>query len=457
MVRRVLAAAAFSALVLAGAAAASTGVATPTFVTSSSATTFVITGHGYGHGMGMGQYGAYGYALHGWSYKQILEHYFTGTTIGNDPPQTVRVLLDQAAPVVTLSSAAAWRVVDGAGRRLQLPAGSLVVPVSLEVAGHKLVSPLTFEPGKLPLEVGKMAYDGNLTVSTDGSGIDLVNDVPLEAYVDGVVPEEMPPSWPEAALEAQAIACRSMVLSRIASEPAGSTFDVYSDGRSQVYGGISAETPRTTKAVEATNGLVVLFDGQVATTYYSSSTGGWTTPVDDGTGDPIPYLVSVSDPYDSLSPDHDWGPVVMSAAGAGKALGVGGPLAGLVVPPSTGHVASALALGPGADQLTLTGSQVETDLGLRSTYFQIGMLALKPRPLAVSPGDAVTLTGTIVGLPGASLEARQSGGTWTIVAAVTPDKTGAFSVQVSPKATTQYRLAIASAAGALIKVRVKVS
>ncbi|HLK43089.1 MAG TPA: SpoIID/LytB domain-containing protein [Thermoleophilia bacterium] len=457
MVRRVFAAAAFSALVLAGAAAAGTGAATPTIVTSSSATTFVITGHGYGHGMGMGQYGAYGYALHGWSYQQILEHYFTGTTIGNDPPQAVRVLLDQSAQEVTLGSAAPWRVIDGAGKRLQLPAGPLVVPASLEVGGHKLVSPLTFEPGKAPVEVGKVAYDGTLTVSADGSDIDLVNDVPLEAYVEGVVPEEMPPSWPEAALEAQAIACRSMVLSRIASEPAGSTFDVYSDGRSQVYGGISAETPRTTRAVEATNGLVVLFDGRVATTYYSSSTGGWTTPVDDGTGNPIPYLVSVSDPYDSLSPDHDWGPVVMSAVGAGKALGVGGPLAGLVVPPSTGHVASALALGPGTDQLTLTGSQVQTDLGLRSTYFQIGMLALEPRPLAVASGAVVTLTGTIVGFPGASLEARQAGGTWTIVAAVTPDKTGAFSVQVSPKATTQYRLAIASAAGALIKVRVKVS
>jgi hypothetical protein len=239
------------------------------------------------------------------------------------------------------------------------------------------------------------------------------------------------------------------------SETAGSTFDVYSDSRSQVYGGIPAETPRTTKAVEATNGLVVLYDGKVATTYYSSSTGGWTTPVEDGTGKPIPYLVSVADPYDTLSPDHDWGPVLMSAEDAGKALGGGGPLAGLVVPPDPGHVASALALGPGDNQVTLTGAELQTDFGLRSTYFQVGLLALKPQPFAVAAGTALTLTGTIAGLPGASLEARQAGGTWAIVAAVTPDKTGAFSVEVSPKTTTQYRLAIASAAGALIKVRVK--
>jgi stage II sporulation protein D len=438
MVRRTFAVVALSALVLAGGAAAGAGSSTPPLVTSSAATTFVITGHGYGHGMGMGQYGADGYALHGWSYRQILEHYFTGTTIGSDPPQTVRVLLEQSVSQVTLGSTAPWRVVDAAGKRLKLPAGPLVVPASLELGRHKLVGPLTFEPGKEPVEEGKVAYDGTLTVTSDESGIDLVNSVPLEAYVEGVVPEEMPPSWPAAALEAQAVACRSMVLSRIASEPAGSTFDVYSDSRSQVYGGIPAETPQTTKAVEATRGLVVLYDGNVATTYYSSSTGGWTTPVDDGTGKPIPYLVSVPDPYDTLSPEHDWGPIVMSADDLGKALG-----------------ASALALGPGSDQVTLTGAQVQTDLGLRSTYFQVGELALKPHPVAVANGSTVTLTGTIVGLAGASLEARYPGGNWAIAAAVTPDKTGAFSVQVSPGKTMQYRLAIASAAGALIEVSVK--
>ncbi len=455
MVRRALAAVALSALVLAGGAAAGAGSSTPPIVASSAATTFVITGHGYGHGMGMGQYGAYGYALHGWSYTKILEHYFTGTTIGSDPPHTVRVLLDQAVPEVTIGSAAPWHVVDGAGKRLKLPAGPLVVPASLEIGAHKLVSPLTFKPGVSPVQEGKVTYDGTLTVTSDGSGIDLVNDVPLETYVEGVVPEEMPPSWPAAALEAQAIACRSMALSRIAAEPAGSTFDVYSDGRSQVYGGIPAETPRTTKAVEATNGLVVLYDGHVATTYYSSSTGGWTTPVDDGTGKPIPYLVSVPDPYDTLSPDHDWRPIVMSADDAGRALGVSGPLAGFVVPTNTGHVGNALALETDGKQVTLTGAQVQADLGLRSTYFQVGMLALQPQPLAVPPGTPLTITGTIRGLPGASLEARQAGGNWTIAAAVTPDKTGAFSAQVSPKSTTQYRLATDSAAGGLIKISVK--
>src|SRR3954449_5810580 len=56
--------------------------------------TFTIRGAGFGHGVGMSQYGALGYAEHGWNATAILEHYYTGTTLGTtDPAQRVRVLL----------------------------------------------------------------------------------------------------------------------------------------------------------------------------------------------------------------------------------------------------------------------------------------------------------------------------------------------------------------------------
>ena len=51
----------------------------------------LITGHGWGHGVGMSQWGAYGYALHGWSAPKILAHYFPGTTLGNDTPTVNRL------------------------------------------------------------------------------------------------------------------------------------------------------------------------------------------------------------------------------------------------------------------------------------------------------------------------------------------------------------------------------
>ena len=54
---------------------------------------WVVNGAGFGHGVGMSQYGAYGYAKHGFNYDQILTHYYTGTTIGSTADRSVRVLL----------------------------------------------------------------------------------------------------------------------------------------------------------------------------------------------------------------------------------------------------------------------------------------------------------------------------------------------------------------------------
>jgi stage II sporulation protein D len=426
---------------------------TGTVTTSDAATTFVVSGHGYGHGMGMGQWGAYGYALHGWSDAQILRHYYPGTTLGHDAPRRVRVLLAEGVSTVTVGSAAPWQLTDAAGTKLRLPAGSLVVRAPLRLQGRRLVSPLTFRPGRSPVEAASLAYRGALVIDSTGRRLDLVNVVPLESYLDGVVAEEMPTTWPPAALEAQAIAARSYALAQIAAAATESPFDLYDDWRSQAYGGIAAETPTVARAVAATVGEIVLYDGKVAMTYFSSSSGGQTSSAAAGTGTPVPYLVSVPDPFDALSPDHDWGPLLFSAAGAGKKLGLDGPLVNLEVPPGSGHVPSVTAIAAGG-QVTLTGLQVQSDLGLRSTWFQVGLLALKPRPAPVGAGTAVTLTGTVEGLSGVALEAEPKGQPWRTLAPVAPDSAGSFSIEVTPEVTTLYRLATGSVRGALIKVEV---
>src|SRR5437899_12106304 len=76
----------------------------------------VFTGHGWGHGVGMSQYGAYGYAQHGWSAQQILSHYYPGTTVGKPPVSRVRVLLADKKKALTLSSGVPFSVLDGLGK-----------------------------------------------------------------------------------------------------------------------------------------------------------------------------------------------------------------------------------------------------------------------------------------------------------------------------------------------------
>jgi stage II sporulation protein D len=115
----------------------------------------------------------------------------------------------------------------------------------------------------------------------------------------------MPFSWPQDALRAQAVVARSYALSGRVN---GDGFDLYDDTRSQVYGGLTAETKPTNRAVKATAGEVVEHRGDVVATYYFSTSGGATESVQFGFpgADPEPYLKGVRDPYDGASPYHSW-------------------------------------------------------------------------------------------------------------------------------------------------------
>ncbi len=88
---------------------------------------FIVSGRGYGHGVGMSQYGAYGQAVAGRTYDQILGHYYTGTEIGKAGRKEVRVLLAEGRRAVTVSSTAPFIAVDATGATFRLPKGALTL------------------------------------------------------------------------------------------------------------------------------------------------------------------------------------------------------------------------------------------------------------------------------------------------------------------------------------------
>jgi stage II sporulation protein D len=288
---------------------------------------FLISGHGYGHGVGMGQWGAQGYALQGYTDDQILAAYYPGTTAGQTTVTSIRVLLAKGKKTLTISSRKAIAVEDGGGVEHTLAAGKTTLTPALDLAvgggsPQALTPPLTFSAASgSRLTLGR-AYRGQLLVDVVNGKLRAINVLPLEQYLYGVVPAEMPSTWLPAALESQAVAARSFAL---AGRRAGASFDVSAIGNSQTYLGVSTETQAAKAAVDATAGEVLLYNGNVAHTLFSSSTGGRTQSSADAFGPPgRPYLVSVSDPYDKISPYHDWGPVAITGTKLGHAFGVSG-------------------------------------------------------------------------------------------------------------------------------------
>lgn len=424
-------------------AAAVTTVASPSAV--------VLTGHGWGHGLGLSQWGAYGYAEHGWTYDRILAHYYTGTTLGTSPVSTVRVLL-VSAKKTRVASTTRWTATDATGTKTALDPGSLVLKPTLAIAGHpELQPPFTFTAAQ-PLIVNGVPYRGRLVVSSDGKLVQVVDTVGLEAYLRSVVPAEMPSSWSPEALKAQAVAARSYALANVAK---GRAYDLYGDTRSQVFGGVKLETSETDAAVAATKGQVVLYRGKVADTLFFSTSGGRTASALEAIGQNVPYLVSVADPYDTLSPYHDWGPVIVDAARVAKVLKLSSPLVDIqAVNGPSGRVASLTMISDDDSQVTISGNQARTAFDLRSSWFTPALLQLPPQSKTITYGGALSLEGRARGVDAVSLEAKAFGLDWAPAGDLVLDGDGAFATIVKPQVATQYRLAAGNARVGLVKVAV---
>lgn len=133
-------------------------------------------------------------------------------------------------------------------------------------------------------------YRGIIMIQNKNGKLTVINNVPLEDYIKGVVPSEMPSSWEYEAHKAQAIAARSYALANLGKR-AKNGYDLKDTPEDQAYNGASAETSGTNTAVEDTKGIVLTYDTKVISAYYSASAGGQTNT--NSWGNTLPYLRSV--------------------------------------------------------------------------------------------------------------------------------------------------------------------
>jgi stage II sporulation protein D len=310
------------------------------------AASITFYGRGYGHGVGMSQYGANGRAAAGQNDATILAHYYQGSTLGTMTNAQIRVLvLSNWAATSTLQlygRGGTWTF-DGNATVFPADAWVRVIPtvtttstgstvawrlLVTAVGGAKLYDALTtgfrMRPTSsattLQLYSKPSSYDryrGVLRVIPRTTAT-VINELPIESYLRGVVPTEMPSAWPTEALKAQAIASRSYAARRL--HPTTGWDDIYDDTRSQVYRGVLAEKSTTNAAIAATAGQVLKYGTSIANTLYHSTGGGATESNQNvfvsSTGaivsSPVPYLQGSSDrlpdgtSYDAASPLATW-------------------------------------------------------------------------------------------------------------------------------------------------------
>jgi stage II sporulation protein D len=433
------------------------------------AATVVVRGAGFGHGIGMSQYGAYGFAQHGWGYRQILGHYYVNTSIGTAPSRPVRVLLQPGDPYIRFRGAS----VASGGERLNptvlykvTPAGGGLVTLT---GGGKKVG--TFKP---PLRVSRTGhtvrlmgralngvngglYRGALEIrSASSRSVMAVNSLAIDDYVKGVVPGEMPASWAPDALRAQAVAARTYAL---ATAKTGGSFDQYPDTRSQVYRGKSAEMPTSNQAVADTARQIVTYDGAPAVTYFFSTSGGKTEDVENSFvgSAPKPWLKSVDDPYDTISPKHRW-TARFSAKSLGSRLGVPGSYQKIRVIQrgESPRIVRARVYGSKGTKL-LTGPQIRSRLGLNDTWAYFSTVSSSQTRAARSASTGAVrrleIDGTFDPAPRGRrlLLERRRGHHWKRVARVATTAHGRYHAAVA--GTGVYRVRWGGVAGPAVRVR----
>ena len=225
--------------------------------------------------------------------------------------RTVRIALARGAAEARLQSDGDWSLQTGDGTQLAEPprAGEswTVEPqggrLALRRAGGAVARPevasivARASDADGLLAFGGRRWRGELRIGVDDGGrLLVVNHVPMDDYLKGVVPLEIGTRAMTdfAAAEAQAVAARSYAYMHLLGP--GRPYDMLATVADQVYGGVGAETPLGNQSVENTSGLVLMYDGRVVNAPYHGNCGGFTAePGDAWRSGPEPYLKRVSD------------------------------------------------------------------------------------------------------------------------------------------------------------------
>jgi SpoIID/LytB domain protein len=393
---------------------------------------FDFRGSGYGHGVGMSQVGAYGMAREGKTATEILTHYYSGVevapvddsaflriniadkiqsvTFSNESlssiPSSLQIFPGDLAPGVVETATAATTLPIGGSLTFSILGQALISSISDPATGANTALPqggiwtirwsgttaLAGENSLLKMKVGtttKRYRYGQAQVKLVSGGLTsaaiiVTNTLRLhDEYLRGI--GEVPSSWPSAALQAQVIAARTFGLAKKDSIRKICDCNLYSSTQDQNFVGWSKEVEavygkKWVDAVSVTQpdtntGLAILYKGKPIFAYYASSTGGVTENVQDVWGTPVPYLLSVPDPWSldsTINPSYSSWARSVSQANMAKAFNLP-DVARYEVTARTGGgaVKRVSAFSTNGKSSQLTGEKFRSLLKLPSAWIQL--------------------------------------------------------------------------------------
>lgn len=252
------------------------------------------------------------------------------------------------------------------------------------------------------LKLNGVPYRGSFAISSIRGKMSLkaVNQVLLEEYLYGVVPNEMSPSWASEALKAQAVAARTFALHDM-KKHAADGYDVCATTHCQVYRGVNSEHRATSSAVDLTAGEYLAYHGKAIISLFHASGGGYTENSENVWGKHEPYLRGVAD-FDHNNPNYQW-EVKLTVGKLSSLLGNHVQKVGRLRTIKLSHLAKSpmhtsdrgisgrvrsLVLEGDKGAVTLSGTEVRSLLGLKSTLFDIDK-----RSFGSGANDTVTIRG----------------------------------------------------------------
>ncbi|HET9551700.1 MAG TPA: SpoIID/LytB domain-containing protein [Anaeromyxobacteraceae bacterium] len=289
--------------------------------------------------------------------------------------ELIRVVVAEGLPRVALSGpglALREPDEDGPGRAVGGRVEIVPAPGGLSVGGDAVGGPAVLSAAG-PIRLGDRLLAAVVQVEPGPGGLTVIEELPLDDYVAGVLSGELPQSFPPEAQKAQAVAARTYALvKKIEAEASGRGWHLGANVLSQVYAG-AAPNPAARAAADATRGEVLVMGNEPVEAFFHSSCGGRTERGLDALGRDLPYLVSVKCGRCNAAPGARW-TLALGGAELARATGLPGKVTAVRVTERTGSGRVArVELVAGGRAVPLTAA----DLRQRVGYARLPSLAFE--------------------------------------------------------------------------------